>query len=337
MGIGVAKRLALLLVVVGVSAGSMVHTAKADDGQAGGYTSFDISWPQCPSNLPDHRFEFAIIGINGGRPFTSNPCFMTQYRWAQAAQANPDVYINVDFPRQGLVEAMDGPYGKCAETDDWCRGYNWGHNLARNSIARAKAYGVTPGRYWLDVETDNYWSPSARNNSQVVRGAIDYFLDFNVPIGIYSTYYQWGLITGNYMPQAKLPIWVAGATGPEMASARCNDMRFGFAGGEIWLVQYVRQYDQNHACKPMWDSLLSNARQKNPPIFATNYQPPAPAPQPAPAPPPAPKAEQQVPATTPADAAPPPAAQVKDTASQPGFGPLTNVLNALKGSLITSK
>lgn len=322
MGFGVVKRLALLVVVV-LSSLSVVATASADEG-SGGYTSFDISWPQCPSNLPDQRFEFAIIGINGGRPFTSNPCFVTQYKWARAAESNPDVYINVDFPRPTLVEAMSGPYGRCAEDDHWCRGYNWGYNLAANSVARAKAYGITPGRYWLDVETDNYWSSSTRNNSQVVRGAIDWFLANNVPIGIYSTYYQWGLITGNYMPQAKLPLWVAGATSAEMAAERCNQSRFTFAGGETWLVQYVRTYDQNHACQPLVEAKTAqNARQPQPAIQTTPTASPPAAVTPAPTPT----------AQAPAQAAP--AGKSAAPSNQPAASPFTAMMDALRGTFFT--
>ncbi len=317
------KRLALLLVVV--SSGLVVaQTVAADDGD-GDYTAFDISWPQCPNNLPQERFEFAVIGLNGGRPFTSNPCFMTQYKWARAAQPNPDVYINVDFPRAGLVEAMSGPYGACAAEDDWCRGYNWGYNLARNSVARAQAYGVTPSRYWLDVETDNYWSGSSRNNSQVVRGALDYFLDFNVPTGIYSTYYQWGLITGNFMPKATLPLWVAGATSDTMAAERCHQSRFRFAGGETWMVQYVKTYDQNHACPVMVDSMVAqNARQPQPPVVQAPAAPPAPVVTLTPVPEPTPPAPQ---------------AEAKDTApaaaSTPSASPMTALLEAVRGKLLT--
>ena len=327
MGFGVVKRLALLTVVV-LSSLSVVANASADE-DSGGYTAFDISWPQCPNNLPQERFEFAVIGLNGGRPFTSNPCFMTQYKWAKAAQENPDVYINVDFPRPGLVEAMNGPYGACAPDDNWCRGYNWGYNLAVNSLARAKAYGITPGRYWLDVETDNYWSPSSQNNAQVVRGVLDYFLDFNVPTGIYSTYYQWDLITGNFMPQAKLPLWVAGATSDIMASQRCDQSRFTFAGGETWMVQYVRQFDQNHACKPMIDSQVAqNARNPQPPVAqAAPTAPPTAAVTIAPAPP------EQVGKNTGRTGQP---AVTSESETAAPLTPVAAIMELLRGTFLTS-
>lgn len=243
---GTAKRVALLVVVAFVSALAVVVPAAADgaDGPA-----YDISWPQCPDTYPEGGFSFAVIGLTGGRPFTTNECFRTQYAWAQTAQSHPDVYINLDFPKAGRRESLTGPYGVCDPADDWCRGYNWGFNLAKDSIRRAAGFGVTPGRYWLDVEQENYWSDDQRNNAQVVRGALDYFLDFNIPIGIYGTSYQWGEITGGFMAPVRLPLWAAGAEDAEEARARCDDRRRVFAGGEIWLVQYPEgEFDGNVLC-----------------------------------------------------------------------------------------
>jgi len=224
----------------------MVVPAAADEAEGPAY---DISWPQCPDNYPEGSFSFAVIGLTGGRPFTTNECFRTQYAWALTAQLHPDVYINLDFPKAGRREALTGPYGLCDPADDWCRGYNWGFNLAKDSIRRATGFGVTPGRFWLDVEQENFWSDDQRSNAQVVRGALDYFLDFNIPIGIYGTSFQWREITGGLMAPARLPLWVAGAEDAEEARARCDDRSRVFAGGEIWLAQYPEgDFDGNVLC-----------------------------------------------------------------------------------------
>ena len=225
-------------------------------GQAGAQVpedklAYDISWPQCPSTLPAGDFAFSITGLNNGYPFSTNDCFAFQYRWAQTAEANPDVYINFDFPSPGEASALDGPYGRCAETDDWCRAYNHGYAIGKDSHMRAQYFGITPGRYWFDVEMINDWSNWRAANGQVVNGAVDYFLEHNLPIGIYGTRYQWGLITGHYMPPVTLPIWVAGATSIEMARERCRDDSFSFAGGVIWMVQYPQDgFDGNVLCEP---------------------------------------------------------------------------------------
>jgi hypothetical protein len=239
-------RVFALLLIVGIGVSAQTLTAEADEGPLPAY---DISWPQCPDNIPQGYFEFAVIGLNNGRPFTSNPCFMTQYKWAQQAEANPAVYINLDFPRQGRIEAANGPFGECGEFEQWCRGYNWGYQLAQDSVRQAEAHGIRPSRYWFDVEMDNYWTNWKPFNAQVVYGALDYFLENHVPIGIYGTNYQWGLITGGIHAPVRLPLWVAGATSREMAGDRCSQEKYTFAGGETWMVQYLHNgYDGNVLC-----------------------------------------------------------------------------------------
>ncbi len=239
-----------LTVVVIASAMAVGERATADGGPTG-HLIYDISWPQCPTTLPQGGFHFAVIGLNNGYPFSSNDCFAFQYAWASTVEANPDVYINLDFPAPGAAHALDGPYGRCAETDDWCRAYNHGYALAKDNWQRAMYFGVSPGRYWFDVEMINRWSSWREANGQVIHGAVDYFLEHNLPIGIYGTHYQWGLITGHYMPEVQLPIWVAGATSIEMAAQRCFDDTKRFAGGVTWMVQYPEgPFDGNVLCEP---------------------------------------------------------------------------------------
>lgn len=249
--IGVAgRRLALLGLVMLGGFMAMFESVEADGGPSG-YLIYDISWPQCPTTTPQGGFHFAVIGLNNGYPFSTNDCFEFQYAWAKTVEEHPDVYINLDFPKPGNERALTGPYGRCTETDDWCRAYNYGYALAKDSHARAQRFGITPGRYWFDVEMINYWSNWPAANGQVVHGAVDYFLDMNLPIGIYGTSYQWGLITGNHVPEgATLPLWLAGATSIEHAAARCNDSSKLFAGGVAWLVQYPQDgFDGNVLCE----------------------------------------------------------------------------------------
>ena len=155
--------------------------------------------------------------------------------------------MNVDFPKPGREEALNGPYGRCEETDDWCRAYNYGYGIGREVTERAAALRISPSRYWLDIETGNYWSGNPTYNAQVIRGTIDWFKEQKLPVGIYGTPYQWRIIAGTYAPG--LPIWTAGAQGVQMAASRCTDSRYAFAGGEVILVQYYDYgFDTNYAC-----------------------------------------------------------------------------------------
>ncbi len=251
---GLASFLVLVAAAVAVFAGPSL--AAADDEPAvtvqklalpEGIPGWDISWPQCDKAYPPGPVAFAIIGINNGRPFTDNPCFMHQYRWAQRSEQHPAVYVNTAFPRPQHTEANLGPYGLCAEDDGWCRGYNYGWNLANEVVLRAAQHGITPPIYWLDVETGNYWSSDKQNNSQVIRGAIDYFKQRNLKVGIYGTPYQWGIIAGSYTSPG-IPIWTAGAQGVDAAARRCTPA-YAFAGGTVVMVQYYDWgFDTNYIC-----------------------------------------------------------------------------------------
>src|SRR4051794_28812405 len=55
----------------------------------------DISYPQCRNGMPHrHEASYAVLGVNGGRAFTENPCLVTQLRWAKALSAAPAFYAN---------------------------------------------------------------------------------------------------------------------------------------------------------------------------------------------------------------------------------------------------
>jgi hypothetical protein len=208
---------------------------------------FDISWPQCGKPYPPGPVAFTIVGINGGKPYTPNPCFLEQYRWAQRIEARPAVYVNVDYPKPGRIEAATGPYGTCVEGDDWCRAYNYGYGIGREVVGRAGALHLAPAMWWLDVETGNYWSDDPIYNAQVVRGVIDFLRERNLPAGIYSTPRQWRIIAGSYAPG--LPAWTAGAQGIDDAARRCLDPSYGFGGGSVRLVQYYDfGFDTNYLC-----------------------------------------------------------------------------------------
>lgn len=236
-------------VAVMVACAALAHLSGANaDHSTNRVPGYDISWPQCGKAYPQEPIAFAIIGINNGKPFTANPCFMHQYQWARTWEKHPAVYVNTDFPRAGRTEANTGPFGACGATDDWCRAYNWGYNLAKEAHVRATGLGVTPEMWWLDVETNNYWlSGYPYYNAQVLKGAVYYYAEMGLSAGIYGTPRQWGLVAGDYAPG--LPVWTAGAQGVAEAAARCADPAYAFAGGKVALVQYYDYgFDTNYEC-----------------------------------------------------------------------------------------
>ena len=92
----------------------------------------------------------------------------------------------------------------------------------------------------------NSWEGSTAANAATIQGYIDYFRDQGVAnIGVYSTAYQWSVITRSY----RLPDvanWVAGATSERTAQLNCRN---SMTGGEVLLSQYGgKGYGKNLAC-----------------------------------------------------------------------------------------
>jgi hypothetical protein len=190
-------------------------------------TGSDISFPQCGHSYPAPR-AFGIVGVNGGRPYTANPCFVAEYRWAQASGI-VEFYVNTANP------GTSDPYG-------------YGLDAARDAYAYATArVSAGPGHlWWLDVETANSWSPDKGANAAVIAGALAFFASRGVAVGIYSTRYQWGLITGGVSIPA-IPNWVPGAQSAAEAPSFCAARR-SFTGGPVVMTQYTSGFDYDVIC-----------------------------------------------------------------------------------------
>ncbi len=242
-----------------------------------GSTGYDVSWPQCQArgsavtkSLPNGP-TFAVVGVNDGTIGGFNSCFAAESAWAGQAFS---VYIILQPAPSGSRAAfeMSGPKSSCAATNQQCAAYNWGYNYAEADLAFVRAQGLQPQIWWLDVETAEGWTTSAAAqpaNAAVVQGALDALTGAGKTAGIYCTWYQWGQITGSYIPPAPVPIWVAGATslrnGYYSALSYCqralsagdpstvSSTNIGFADGTPLLVQYAYTpgpvpVDNDYAC-----------------------------------------------------------------------------------------
>jgi hypothetical protein len=216
-----------------------------------GTTGYDISFPQCGQTYPAPPYRVAVVGINGGRPYTPNPCLASEAAWAGPSLT---VYVNVGPLNSGDPAALHGPAGSCAPPDSTCQAYNWGWNAAVYDAAAAIKAGVAASVWWLDIEFANGWKTSPQDqaeNARVIQGTIDGLRAQGDLPGIYSTSYQFGLIAGSqYLPQ--VPLWVAGAADASQAPGFC-DPSHAFGGGQIWLTQWTGQvgqstFDQDYAC-----------------------------------------------------------------------------------------
>jgi hypothetical protein len=184
-------------------------------------SGYDISYPQCKNELPSKYVGYAIIGLNGGKPFTKNPCFQSQWDWALTHDAVA-VYINTADPGD------ESPV-------------RYGKKIAKDTLKRLDDYNIEPGTpIWLDVETHNTWTSPDRAVQVLSEAAID-LTAAGFPVGIYAPPVHWFEITGN--ANVGMPLWLAIGpysdveSGVAAAKAACSQNAFG--GKAPDMVQFV--------------------------------------------------------------------------------------------------
>jgi hypothetical protein len=226
---------------------------------------FDISFPQCDGPEPNAP-AFAIVGVNGGRAFTGNPCLARQYTWALTATSptqprvafymntgNPGPEASPHWPAPGTVrpQACDGSASAaCA--------YDYGWSAAEDAYARARSLAgdtAALSPWWLDVEAANSWSSDTTANTADLQGAIDYLRSVRVAVvGIYALAADWEDIVGastandpRNAPFAGLPNWRPGARSNAEALSWCTRT---VTGGRVLLVQFpTGGFDGNLPCQ----------------------------------------------------------------------------------------
>jgi hypothetical protein len=227
-------------------------SAQGRPGGGGSKTSrgYDISYPQCAGQFPSNP-AFGIVGVNGGRVFSANPCLAAQIAWGGGPAA--ELYVNTGNPGPALSSFW--PNGQTApklcdaanpDTADCAYDYGW--NAAKDSFERAVAsyqslsLTASPAAtsWWLDVETSNSWRDDNLDfNVAALQGEVDYLLAAGVTsLGFYSTTLQWGVITGGSKVFAAYPSWGAGARNERVAKNLCATTTMSFTGGPLTLVQY---------------------------------------------------------------------------------------------------
>ena len=201
---------------------------------------FDVSYPQCGRVLPT-RAAFAIVGVDGGRPFDPNPCLAGQIGWARSF-GRVQYYLNTANPGPRLSDHW--PLGQTSprvcrrsHPDSQACAFDYGVNAAQDAFARARSAALSVGApdvrrsvWWLDVETHNSWesleygerTKFLRNDTAVLAGMKRALLRRGVrAVGAYSTAHQWARITGG-ASLGSAPVWYA-------VSAR-SEKRCGGAG-----------------------------------------------------------------------------------------------------------
>jgi hypothetical protein len=226
---------------------------------------YDVSWPQCNDELPE-SFAFAIVGVNRGRTYSQNDCFVEQLEWAGP---EADFYLNTANPGPDLSSFWPSGQSEPRECDTaTSRGddthvcaYLYGWNAAADGYARVLDAFIgldwadgdaerVPGEatWWLDVETANSWRGDRSLNVSALQGAVDFLESMDVAeVGFYSTPLLWWRVTHGTDAFEDYPAWHAGAGSEAQARDRCD--RDAFTGGELRMQQWVEDgIDANYRC-----------------------------------------------------------------------------------------
>jgi hypothetical protein len=183
------------------------------DSLAAGW-GIDVSWPQCGRPLPAVATGFAVVGVNGGRPRTANPCLRDQLH-ALRGRLPIAFYLNLSAPDSGDPTS-------------------YGARLVDDGLARIARTGAHVPVVWLDVEVLNQWRDSATNVA-VIDGALRRLESHGIVGGVYSSVPMWQQITAG--AQVHVPVWLA-ITGSEVPSLR-HSCAVGLGGTRATMVQYV--------------------------------------------------------------------------------------------------
>ena len=230
----------------------------------------DISWPQCGKAYPA-GVSFGIVGIDHGRPFDPdnqygpNPCLGSEYAWAQKT-GRADLYLNTGYdPSYVTNHAVDACVSQesshgadLAHQQAWEVGcatawfnYYYVTGTGTNRYGYTQQGLAPPAMWWLDVETGNSWSSTDLTlNAATLQGAVDELTSLSgLPVGAYSTAYQWGQVAGQNPVTGLTAVWVAtGQARSKNVTAYCTRGFDGFS--RAWLVQWVSRnaYDYDVAC-----------------------------------------------------------------------------------------
>jgi hypothetical protein len=266
----------LLLVIASTTAAWL--SVLVSGAQATYSTGYDIAYPQCNASFPANP-GFGIVGVNGGRPFSANPCLGTgdgpsELIWpgtntglspVEPAQlyantADPGPALSTHWPNgQTAPKPCNTATNPGSDTAECAYDYGW--NAATDSYQDAiNAYvalgaqqsGATrtpvANAWWLDVESANSWTSNTSFNVDDLQGEVDYLTSVGAPsIGFYSTVSDWQTITGDTASFAAYPSWMPGAS--SLAEAQGNCPSPGVTGGRVALTQYPRNgFDGDYRC-----------------------------------------------------------------------------------------
>lgn len=212
---------------------------------------YDASWPQCSAGHRPDAATYGIVGINGGKAFTLNPCFLQLLR---AAPRHAGIYLNTGFNPKNAPRLL--PF--CAEQAARLPGadakqqlaYGLGCSTTVDTLRVMSEFNIPyPSIWWLDVEETNSWDDAdAAANRFSILGQIDQLAATHKTVAVYSDFPDWNQITGGQWGDPRIAgNWVAGKSPQDACSHP------GFSGAPVWLAQELATwpgsgYDSDYAC-----------------------------------------------------------------------------------------
>ena len=217
------------------------------------------------------QFAYAVT-LPGG---TKQPVAQVYLNTADPGNIVGD-WPSPDYP--GAYGTTSTPVGDCdyatgtsgPGADSPACAYIYGYDMVAGIVTPAESiegdapyFARVTGRFlgaqpvWLDVETGNSWQSDTEMNIADLQGMVAAIRASTppsayVPVGVYSTAFQWQQITGTPTGAAAGdlagPAWIAGAREESDAQANCSPAN-AFTGGSVVLAQwFAHPYDQDLSC-----------------------------------------------------------------------------------------
>jgi len=217
----------------------------------------DVSWPQCPAGrggyslpMPAASAAFVIVGLTGGRGFTTNPCLASQAGWAKTRGIRTAAYLVPTYPTRAEFGRW-GRVGPARPTSLQGRAYNVGWAQAADAIGVLRRSGLRAKAVWIDVEANRKrpWSSDTDANTALVRGVAAAIRRAGLRPGLYTNSSSWTTYTDG--ARLGLPEWrTVGPRSRDDAIAACGASSLN--GGRVLLVQHwTSTVDHDVLCAPL--------------------------------------------------------------------------------------
>lgn len=263
---------------------------KVPSGRTSTPVGNDVSWPQCGKALPTGQaFGIVGVNdglANNTNPCLASQLNWASISTGSTSQPKAALYANTGNPSgvagiawwptsNTFYHTTDGTYadtntntgfepvtvpmpsyGDCSSTNDAGCAYVYGYAKAYDDVNHRGVPALDPAGkpwvWWLDVETTNSWETTNLTANLADLEAMAYYFHnvAGASVGVYSTAYQWNIITGTPTATtlAAVPNWIPGARTLKAAEGNCGSAAFT-PGSRVALTQYTSsQLDYDYSC-----------------------------------------------------------------------------------------